>query len=134
MYAPLLLLYMRGSGIMEKKVLVVDDEKGMVEVLQQSLESYGYSSVSASDGEKGLETVISEEPDLIILDVMMPRIDGYTFVKKMRCNNSIRPIPIIVLTGRDRMKEVFEFEGVKDYMLKPFKVDELMAMVGKYIN
>ncbi|MCP4649520.1 MAG: response regulator [PVC group bacterium] len=119
---------------MSKKVLVIDDEPAMLEVLKQHLKRDGYDPITASNGENGLQKVKTEQPDLIILDIMMPRLDGYTFVQKVKYNNAITPIPIIVLTGMEMFKSVFEFEGVKEYLLKPFKLKELSEKINKHIR
>ncbi|MFH2137256.1 MAG: response regulator [Candidatus Omnitrophota bacterium] len=119
---------------MRKKILVVDDEAAMVEIIKSYLEAYGYEAICAYDGEEGLKKIISEDPDLVILDIMLPKIDGYTFVKKLKYNNSIRNVPIIIISAQEQFKKAFEFEGVTDYLLKPFRLPELGSRVQRCIG
>ncbi|MBU1147494.1 MAG: response regulator [Candidatus Omnitrophica bacterium] len=119
---------------MAKKILVIDDEPDVVKVVTSRLEANGYEVITANDGDAGLEKLKSEGADLIILDVMMPRMDGYTFVKKIRADDSIPKVPVIILTAKDRMKDLFEIEGIKDYLVKPFDSKELLEKVKKYLK
>lgn len=114
---------------MSKKILVIDDDPHIVELLKNRLVACSYQVVTAQDGEAGLEQVEKENPDLIIVDVLMPRMDGYTFVRTLRRQDASRNIPVIVLTAKDKMKDLFELEGVKDYMVKPYRPEELMKKV-----
>lgn len=111
---------------MENKILVVDDEKPIVEILKINLEKNGYKVVTAYDGESAVEKAASEEPDLILLDVMLPKMDGFTVCKKIRETSAV---PIIMLTAREEeVDKVLGLElGADDYMTKPFSLRELMA-------
>lgn len=117
----------------QKKVLVIDDEPDIIDVIQTVLSSNGFAVVSALNGEEGMEKARTEKPDLIILDILMPKMDGYTFVKRMKGDLVIRSIPVIVLTGKAEMKDLFEVEGVKEYLLKPFEPDQLLELVKRYL-
>ncbi|MCP4650434.1 MAG: response regulator [PVC group bacterium] len=119
---------------MPKKILVVDDEVHVLKLLESRLRANGYEVITASDGEEGLQKVSSENPDLIILDVVMPKMDGYTFVRKIKYDTSIRTIPIIILTAKNELKELFELEGAKDYIVKPFKTEELLTKVKENLG
>lgn len=113
---------------MENKILVVDDEKPIVDILRINLEKNGYKVISAYDGESAVNTAMTEEPDLILLDVMLPKMDGFTVCKKVREKSSV---PIIMLTAREEeVDKVLGLElGADDYMTKPFSLRELMARV-----
>lgn len=114
--------------IMENKILVVDDEKPIVDILKLNLEKNGYKVIFAHDGETAAEMALTQEPDLILLDVMLPKMDGFTVCKKVREKSSV---PIIMLTAREEeVDKVLGLElGADDYMTKPFSLRELMARV-----
>ncbi len=113
---------------MENKILVVDDERPIVEILKINLEKNGYKVICAFDGETAAEKALADEPDLILLDVMLPKLDGFTVCKKIREKSSV---PIIMLTAREEeVDKVLGLElGADDYMTKPFSLRELMARV-----
>ena len=113
---------------MSKKVLIVDDEKNIVEIIAFNLKKEGYEVLKARDGEEGLEKVFSEDPDLILLDIMMPKLDGYEVCRRIREKKNT---PIIMLTARaEEVDKVLGLElGADDYVTKPFGVRELMARV-----
>ncbi len=113
---------------MEYKILVVDDEKPIVDILRLNLEKNGYKVICAHDGETAAEMALSEEPDLILLDVMLPKMDGFSVCKHVREKSSV---PIIMLTAREEeVDKVLGLElGADDYMTKPFSLRELMARV-----
>lgn len=113
---------------MEKKILIVDDEKPIVDVLKFNLEKDGYKTIEAYDGEQALEMAFSAMPDLIILDVMLPKMDGFTVCKKIRQKLTC---PIIMLTAKEEVVDkIIGLElGADDYMTKPFSVRELTARV-----
>ena len=119
---------------MKKKILVIDDEPPIVKALRYRLESYGYEVYAAHDGEEGLRYVESADPQLIILDIRMPRMDGYEFINRLRANAEKKFIPVIALTANPRMKELFKIEGVTDYLAKPFKERELLDAITKHIG
>lgn len=103
------------------KILVVDDEKDVVELLSFLLKKDGYQVVSAHNGIEALEKVDSEKPDLVLLDVMMPEMDGYTVQTKLMENPATRDIPVIILTAKGQLKDVFAMSSnVAAYMAKPF--------------
>lgn len=113
---------------MERCILVVDDEQSIVDILKFNLAREGYKVIEAYDGEEGYMKAVSEKPDLILLDVMLPKMDGFDVCKKIR---EISSVPIIMLTARDEeIDKVLGLElGADDYMTKPFGVRELMARV-----
>lgn len=111
-----------------KKILVVDDEKPIVEILQYNLEKEGYLVKTAYDGEEALQMVEEENPDLIVLDIMLPKKDGFTVCREIRAN---REIPIIMLTAKElETDKVLGLElGADDYVTKPFSAREITARV-----
>lgn len=113
---------------MDKKILIVDDEKPIVDVLKFNLEKDGYETVEAYDGEQAVEMALETKPDLIILDVMLPKMDGFTVCKKIRQKLTC---PIIMLTAKDEIVDkIIGLElGADDYMTKPFSMRELVARV-----
>lgn len=113
---------------MNGKVLVVEDEKAIVDILKFNLEREGFEVLTAYDGEAGYEVYQTSNPDLLLLDIMMPKMDGLTLCKKIRDESTV---PIIMLTARaEEVDKVLGLEfGADDYMTKPFSVRELIARV-----
>lgn len=110
------------------KILVVDDEKPISDIIKFNLDKEGYDVVTAYDGEEALEKVESEEPDLILLDLMLPKIDGLEVARQVRAKHNI---PIIMVTAKDsELDKVVGLElGADDYVTKPFSNRELVARV-----
>lgn len=113
---------------MTKKILVVDDEMPIAEILKYNLEEEGYQVILAFNGEEALQKVATENPDLVILDIMMPQKDGYTACREIRQKSSI---PIIMVSAReDEVDKVLGLElGADDYVTKPFSAREVVARV-----
>lgn len=113
------------------KILVVDDDDAINELIKINLELSGYDVISAFDGLQGFTLAKQELPDLIVLDVMMPDVDGYTVAKRVRENASTADIPILMLTAMGQLEDkVKGFDiGVDDYLVKPFEMDELKVRV-----
>ncbi len=114
---------------MKRKILIVEDNRGIQMSLKDEFESNGYQAMVASDGEEGLRLALEEKPDLIILDIMLPVMDGYEVCKKLRMKGN--HIPVIMLTVKNReIDKVLGLElGADDYVTKPFSVAELSARV-----
>lgn len=113
---------------MEKKILVVEDEKAIADILEFNLKKEGYSVICAYDGEAGLNAALGENPDLILLDVMLPKMDGFEVCKAVRKTSNV---PIIMVTAREEeVDKVLGLElGADDYITKPFSMRELMARI-----
>jgi two-component system response regulator MtrA len=111
------------------RVLVVEDNANLAFGLTRSLESEGYEVESAEDGSRGFELARSTNPDLVVLDLMLPGMDGYTILKKLRAEG--KDVPVLILTARgEEADKVFGFRlGADDYVTKPFSLSELLARV-----
>jgi len=116
-----------------KKILIVDDEPEFVDMLKMRLESADYDVNTAADGVDGLKKAGDAKPDLIVLDVLMPRKDGYAFVKEAKQDSNLKDIPIIILTARPAMEDKFKKEGVNDYIMKPFEAQELLKRIEEIL-
>lgn len=112
----------------KKTVLIVDDEQSIIDILVYNLRKEGYNTIEANDGITAVETAIQEKPDLILLDVMLPKMDGLTACKKIK---SALDVPILILSAKDEeLDKIVGLElGADDYITKPFSVRELMARV-----
>ncbi|MDO4563246.1 MAG: response regulator YycF [Clostridia bacterium] len=113
---------------MERTILIVDDEKPIVDILKYNLKNSGYNVIEAYDGEEGLKAALEKKPDLILLDVMLPKMDGFEVCKRIREKFQT---PILMLTAREEeVDKVLGLElGADDYITKPFSVRELLARV-----
>lgn len=118
-----------------KKVLIIDDDMEIVETVRFALQSLGHEVVVAHDGNQGIALSEKEEPDLIILDMMMPKRSGFLVLEHLRRNHD-SPIPVIMVTGNDgnRHQAYAELLGVSDYIHKPFVMDRLLKSVEKLIK
>lgn len=112
----------------KKTILIVDDEKPIVDILVYNLEKEGYNTLEANDGIAAVEIAIDKKPDLILLDIMLPKMDGLTVCKKIRTSLNV---PILMLTAKDEeIDKILGLElGADDYITKPFSVRELMARI-----
>ena len=118
----------------QKTVLIVEDEKNIVDILRFNLQREGYRTLEAYDGEDGLAQAVSASPDLILLDVMLPKMNGFDVCKSLRSQGS--NVPVIILTAREEESDkVLGLEiGADDYITKPFSMRELIARVGANIR
>ncbi len=117
-----------------KKILVVDDEQQLALAIKIRLQSKGYQVAIANDGQQALEAVARERPDLMLLDILMPVMDGYTCLRELNSRFGRGLVPVIVLTARDRMKDLFELEGIEDYVIKPFDHEDLLARIDRALK
>ena len=118
---------------MPKKILAVDDERHIVRLVEVNLQRAGYEVVTAYDGREALEKVKSENPDLVVLDVMMPYMDGFEVLKNLKSDPETAEIPVIMLTAKAQDADVFRGwqSGVDCYLTKPFNPMELKAFVKR---
>ncbi len=112
----------------KKTILIVDDEQPIVDILVYNLQKEGYNTLEAGDGLAAVEIALSKKPDLILLDIMLPKMDGLTVCKKIRASLNV---PILMLTAKDEeIDKILGLElGADDYITKPFSVRELMARI-----
>jgi len=117
------------------KILVVDDDQSIVEILQFLLNKEGHTVCIARKGRSGLEMAQRERPDLIVLDVMMPEMDGFTVSGTLFKDPVMRRIPILILTARGNAREIFELvPNVSLYMEKPFEPELLLQNIRKLLS
>ena len=118
---------------MPRKILVVDDERHIVRLVEVNLQKAGYTVMTAYDGLEALEKVAADKPDMIILDVMMPRLDGFETLKKLQADADTRDIPVIMLTAKAQDADIFMgwSSGVSSYLTKPFNPRELLTFVER---
>lgn len=119
-----------------KRVLIVDDEPDIVETIKFNLELENIECLIADNGEQALALVQQEKPDLIILDIMLPKMNGYKVARLLKFNEAYKHIPIIMLTARTQKADIEHGEqtGADDYLTKPFDMDLLIDLVGKHLN
>ena len=117
------------------KVLVVDDEVNITQILEFSIGSEGYEVLTASNGEEAIDKARREQPDLIILDIMMPKIDGYEACRILKANPITKNIPVVLLTakGRDIDKRLGYEVGASDYIIKPFSPNKLIERIHELL-
>lgn len=121
---------------MLKKILIVDDEVNIVKVLSSRLKFAGYDVEAAYDGQEALDKVEAEKPDLIILDLMLPKIEGYRVCRLLKFDKKYQKIPIIIFTARVEPyeKTLAESVGADAFINKPFDPDALMEKVGELLK
>ena len=117
-----------------KRILLVDDDREIVEAMRIALETNGYEILVARDGNQGLVMAEREDPDLVILDMMMPKRSGFLVLEKLRRTRPV-PLRVIMITANEgsRHKAYAEMLGVDDYIRKPFGMDRLMESVGRLL-
>ena len=120
----------------KKRILIVDDEPDLLETIQINLELEGYECLVAYDGFRGFERARQEKPDLIILDVMLPGMNGYKVCRLLKFDEKYKRIPIIMLTAeaQEKDRQTGQETGADVYMTKPFAADKLLAKVKEYLG
>ena len=120
---------------MAVKILVCDDERSIVRLIQVNLERQGWTVVTAYDGKEGLEKIQAEKPDICVLDVMMPYMDGFEVLKNLRRDPDTQNLPVVMLTAKAQDKDVFEgyHFGADVYLTKPFNPMELVTFIKRII-
>jgi two-component system, OmpR family, alkaline phosphatase synthesis response regulator PhoP len=120
----------------KKRILVVDDYPQVVELIKLRLETSGYNVLVAYDGQEGLNIARNELPDLIILDVMLPKMNGYKVCRFLKFDKKYKHIPVVMLTSRAKQSDadVGKKTGADEYLFKPYNPKQLLEVVKKYIN
>jgi len=118
------------------KILVVDDEVNITQILEFSIGAEGFEVITATNGEEAIDKARKEQPDLIILDIMMPRIDGYEACRILKANPLTKNIPVVLLTakGRDIDKRLGYEVGATDYIVKPFSPNKLIERINELLS
>ena len=119
----------------QKKILVVEDEKFIMKLLSKRLKEAHFNIFQASDGEEGLRLALEHHPDLILLDIVMPRMDGLEMAKKLRCDEWGKDVPIILLTNLCSKVHEAEALDIHEYIIKSnIDIDELLFVIGKKLS
>ncbi|MBU3911053.1 MAG: response regulator [Candidatus Omnitrophica bacterium] len=115
----------------KKKILVVDDDPDLLKMLKLRIESEGYEFLSVQDGEDMIREMRAKRPDVVLLDIMLPKLDGYTALREMRKEESFKDTPVIILTAKERKKvgDLFAFEKVAFFVEKPFDAKDLLRKI-----
>ena len=118
---------------MKKKILIIDDSPEIATLTKSRLEAHDYEVATAADGDEGLRKIGEAPPDLIVLDIKMPKMDGWSFVRELK-KRGLKQIPIIMLTAYHKMQDLFAIEGINDYIVKPFKAEELLERIDSHLK
>jgi len=120
---------------MAKRILVIDDESDMLNLIRYTLEHVGYEVTTCDNGRGAWDALLKTKPDLLLLDVMLPGVDGYSLQLKISQDDATKNVPIIVLTALEPSKTLFQkFSQVRGFMTKPFRTDALVEAVEKAIG
>ncbi len=121
---------------MSAKILIVDDEPDVRDFLSGSLKRHRYGVATASDGDECVDMAGKEKFDLILLDILMPKLDGFQTLKKLRNNAATRQVPVVMLTAKRESSSIIQSMelGCEDYIMKPIALDELMRIVKRYVE
>ena len=112
-----------------KRILIIDDEPDLVDLLKLRLERAGYEVRAAYDGKSGLALAVTLKPDLILLDVILPEMSGYSAILELKSLAETKPIPIIVMTAMGETQSIFSAEGVAGFVTKPFVEADLLSQI-----
>ncbi|OIO32455.1 MAG: hypothetical protein AUJ70_05500 [Candidatus Omnitrophica bacterium CG1_02_40_15] len=120
----------------QKKILIIDDEEDIQKLLKIRLEQEGFIVITASDGEKGVKFAELEMPDLILLDIMMPIVDGYSCLKEIRRIQKIKDTHVLMMSGKEeeKVRDLFAFQKISGYLEKPFELDNLIAKIKEILK
>ena len=121
---------------MEKTIFIADDESGFVSTLKSRLEFEGFRVMTAPDGKETLRLIAEEHPDLILLDIMMPNVNGYQVCRELKGNSDTSSIPILMLTAKSQESDKFwgKEAGADDYVTKPFDMEELLEKMRSLLD
>jgi len=124
------------SDNIKQRILVIDDDPVLLKLANSVLEANGYESIIANEAPIGLEIAMTQSPDLIILDVMMPIINGYNICRLLKSEEKFKDIPIILLTSRseDKDRDIGDEVGADGYIAKPFETNDLLDTIKKLLN
>ena len=120
----------------KKKILIIDDEEDIQKLLKIRLEQDSFTVITAGDGASGAKMAEQEIPNLILLDIMMPNVDGYSCLKEIRKNQKTKNIPVIMLSGKEeeKVRDLFAFQKISGYVEKPFELDNLVSKIREILK
>ena len=118
---------------MAKKILVIDDDPTSNSLVSFLLKANEFDVFVAADGEEGLRRTQTEKPDLVVLDIMMPKMDGYSFLRELKKTNWQKMPLVIMLTSKDSMQDLFKLEGVSDYFIKPLDTTKFLRRIKELL-
>ncbi len=120
----------------DKRILVADDDPVILRLIQVNLELEGYQVLTANNGEEALEQATAEKPDLVILDIMMPRLDGYQTCERLKAEDMTKDIPVVFLSAKAQQADIEKGKsyGVEEYLTKPFDPTELLEVVERLVG
>lgn len=123
-------------GVSDSEILVVDDSLSIRKMVQYVLQSKGYHTTTAVDGQEALEKLAKHRYQLIVLDINMPRLDGFALLERLKADSDLSGIPVIMLTTEDRASDMEKARnlGASDYLIKPFKSSDLVEHVRKELT
>jgi DNA-binding response OmpR family regulator len=118
------------------KILIVDDEPSILNILDFSLGAEGYEVIQASDGEQACEMAVNHQPDMIVMDVMMPKLDGYQACEKLKADSRTASIPVLLLTAKSSAEDhqLGKDAGADGYLTKPFSPQRLVEMTDSFLG
>lgn len=122
--------------MIKKKILIIDDEKEFVDILKQMLETRHYKVVTAYDGESGFQNAVNEKPNLILSDILMPKLDGFALMEKLKSHLDTRDTPVIIVSGIGESDSIRKAQalGATDYLIKPLSLGDLTTFVTRYLH
>lgn len=129
-------LFKSKKKLTQAKILVIDDEPDLVSTIQCHLKWYHYEVITATDGKEGLEKAVNEKPDLILLDISMPVMNGHEMLERLRKHPDLKDVPVIMLTALCEAKDITTASsyGIADYVTKPFDFTELMEKIASALG
>ncbi|MGA1796805.1 MAG: response regulator [bacterium] len=119
---------------MNKTILCIDDQKDIRDLLSDYLDMLGFRVVTAEDGEDGLKKALEVRPDLIFLDIMMPKKNGYAVLRELKANSELWDIPVIIVSVQSEMKEMCQLEGAVHFLSKNFRLREVSDLITDFLD
>ena len=131
-----MLKWRHSKKTVKKKILIVDDEPNIVRTVGDRLKMSGYHVTVATDGQEAIERALQEKPDVILLDVLMPKLDGHATLERLRQMEETKSVPVIMLTARSQVEDVVRASsmGATDYVVKPFDLVELLEKIKSALS
>lgn len=120
----------------KKRILIVDDEKDVCELISDMLKRDGYETLTAFAGEEGLQKATGEQPDLVLLDIILPDIDGFEVLRRLRNSAETQKVPVVIVSGKGDTASLFKAKDLKsnDYIIKPFTSQDLLRSIKRCID